>query len=81
MQEIPIIRDIVATASVAAEKTREVIDNPSVEKTNEVVAAPIIAAAAVANVAVGGASLLSQAILYLRLIFSQTTKARHRFPS
>ncbi len=71
LQEIPIVRGIVETASVAAEKTREVIDNPTVEKSNEVITAPIIAVAAAANVAVGGAGLLSQAMLYLRLIFSQ----------
>ncbi len=71
LQEIPIVRGIVETVSVAVEKTREVIDNPTVEKNNEVIAAPIIAAAAVANVAVGGAGLFSQVMLYLRLIFSQ----------
>lgn len=71
LQEIPMVRGIVETASVAVEKTREVIDNPTIEKSNEVIAAPIIAVAAAANVAVGGAGLLSQAMLYLRLIFSQ----------
>ena len=47
-----------------------VADNPVVEKVNERVAAPTVAAAAVANVATG-ASTLPTMLLYLRFLFLQ----------
>ncbi|GEM_PF-3531175 len=69
--QIPVIKKTVEVAGVAVEKTREVIDNPVVEKTNETVAAPVITTVAVVNVVTGGASVASQVLMYLRLIFSQ----------
>ncbi len=69
--QIPAVKAVVEVAAVAVEKTKEVIDNPVVEKTNETVATPVIATVAVANVVAGGASVASQALMYLRLIFSQ----------
>ena len=47
-----------------------VADNPAVEKVNETVAAPTVAAAAVANVATGATTLPSM-LMYLRFLFLQ----------
>ncbi|HRH23336.1 MAG TPA: carboxypeptidase regulatory-like domain-containing protein, partial [Candidatus Magasanikbacteria bacterium] len=69
--EIPGVKTVVDAARVAIEKTGRVIDNPTVEKVDETVAAPILAATAVVNVVVGGVTLLSQILIFLRLLFLQ----------
>ncbi len=63
-------RAVKETVTVVYETTREVIDNPVVEKTNKIVVTPVIATAAVGQVVATGFGL-SQALLYIRLIFSQ----------
>ncbi len=71
LESIPAVKAVTEATKAAVEKTKEVIDNPAVEKTNEVVVAPVIAAAAAVNVVVGGTSLAAELMMYARLIFSQ----------
>jgi hypothetical protein len=71
VKNIPGVGRVVEVAEVVIQKTGEVIDNPVVEKTNQTYVAPALATAAVVNVAAGGVGLLSQVVMYLRLIFSQ----------
>ncbi len=68
--EIPAVAATTKAVGAAVAKTKEVFDNPVVEKTNETIAAPVIATVAVANVVAGGFQF-SQLLLYLRLVFSQ----------
>ncbi len=68
--ETPAIIAVKKVVDTAVNTAKIVVDNPVVEKTNEVVATPILATAAVANVVATGFEL-SQVLLFLRLIFSQ----------
>ncbi|MEK7532696.1 MAG: fibronectin type III domain-containing protein, partial [Patescibacteria group bacterium] len=61
-----VAKSVVQTYQVA----KAVADNPVVEQVNETVAAPTVAAAAVANVA-SSASTLPSMLLYLRFLFLQ----------
>ncbi len=70
INEIPAVVATKKVVNVAVNKTKEVIDNPQVEKVNETVVAPVIATAVTANVVASGFEL-SQVVLYLRFIFSQ----------
>ncbi len=69
--EIPGVQTVVDVAQVAIERTEKVINNPTVEKIDEVVSAPVLTATAVVNVVVGGATLFSQILIFLRLLFLQ----------
>ena len=68
--QIPAVAAATKVVEVVVNKAKIVIDNSEVEKTNETVAAPLIATVAVANVVTSGLGL-SQVLLYLRLVFSQ----------
>ncbi len=63
-------RAVKETATAVYDTTKQVIDNPVVEKTNTTVVTPVIATAAAAQVVATGFQL-SQVLLYVRLIFSQ----------
>ncbi len=68
---IPGVQTVVNAAQVAIERTEKVINNPTVEKIDEAVSTPVLTATAVVNVVVGGATLFSQILIFLRLLFLQ----------
>ncbi len=68
--ETSVVQSTKKAVEAAITKTQGVINNPTIEKTNETIAAPVIAAAAAANIVVTGFEL-SQLLLYLRFVFSQ----------
>ncbi len=68
---IPGVQTAVDVAQVAIEKTEKIINNPTVEKIDEAVSTPVLTATAVVNVVVGGATLFSQILIFLRLLFLQ----------
>ncbi len=68
---IPGVQSVVDVAQVAIERTEKIINNPTVEKIDEAVSTPVLTATAVVNVVVGGATLFSQILIFLRLLFLQ----------
>lgn len=63
------LRNTPEKAVAAAKQVQEFVDNPEVEKANERVVAPTVAAVAVTNAAVGIG--LPQILVFLRYLFSQ----------
>ncbi len=68
-EEVKVIAIIIEAPKKVIKAVKKVIDNPKVEKANERVAAPVMVAAGVANVAIGFS--LPQILAFLRSIFAE----------